>query len=260
MITTVPNPSLSQVRAAQKLASELSAGYAPRKTTISNMARQLGKRHILAVGERLTLYVDGKEVFFHPSMAVVRIKRLISGETDPLVENSGVRTGDVILDCTLGMGADAIVFAHAAGPPGKVIGIERHPVLAVLVREGLRTWPSDVPELTDAMRRVEVVAGDHLEYMRQMPDRSADVVYFDPMFRSTVREAVNFDPVRTLSVSDPLTPEAVTEAKRIARRSVILKERIGSGEFERLGFPPPRRRSSSFTYSVIRVQGEEGGT
>ncbi|WP_018133359.1 class I SAM-dependent methyltransferase [Effusibacillus pohliae] len=257
VVTTVPNPSEAQVRQAMRLAQELHVRYVPRKTTVRKMRRQLRVDQILVAGERLTLFVEDQEVFFHPSMALVRVKRMLAGDTDVLIEKSGLQRGDSVLDCTLGMGADAIVFAHAAGPHGKVVGIERSPVLAVLVREGLCTWKSDVPEFDQAMRRVQVRTGDHLDSMRALPDQSVDVVYFDPMFRVTVADAHSFQPVRLLSVPDPLSPEAVQEAKRIARKSVVLKERPSSGEFERLGFPQPLRRSRSFTYSVIRLREEE---
>ncbi|GAX91784.1 SAM-dependent methyltransferase [Effusibacillus lacus] len=256
-VTTVPNPSADEIRLAQELAAELQVQYVPRSATVSKMQKQMGVLQMLVAGKRLTLHAHGREIFFHPSMAVVRVKRMLLGDTDLMVEKSGLQSGDVVLDCTLGMGSDAIVFAHAVGTRGKVIGLEQNPVLAALVRIGMRNWPSDVLEVAEAMRRVEVVAAHHLDFMRTMPDQSVDIVYFDPMFRSTVKESVNFDPIRELSITDAISPNSVEEAKRIARKSIVLKERAASGEFERLGFPPPLRRSSSFTYSVIFRRGEE---
>lgn len=257
IVTTVPDAAQSEVLKAKQLAEELQVHYIQRTGTVSKMRQRLGAERVLVVGERVTFHANGQKVFFHPSMAVVRVKRMKLGDTDVVVEKSGVLPGDTVLDCTLGMGADAIVFAHAVGEKGKIVGIEHNPVLAVLVREGLRTWHSDVPEVNDAMRRVQVVTGNHVAYMKDLPDHSVDVVYFDPMFRSTIKESSNFDPVRILSKADALTLDSMEEAKRIARRSIVLKERISSGEFQRLGFPPPHRRSSAFTYSVIRVQREE---
>ncbi|MFC4766399.1 class I SAM-dependent methyltransferase [Effusibacillus consociatus] len=257
IVTTVPKPSDSEILHAENLAKELQADYVKRTSTVRKMQETHGVRKVLVAGERLTLHAGDQKLFFHPSMAVVRVKRMLLGDTDVIVEKSGLARGDSVLDCTLGMGADAIVFSHAVGKEGVVIGIEYNPILVILVREGLKTWRSGVPEVDEAMRRVQVVTGSHLGYMRNLPDRSIDVVYFDPMFRETVKESINFDPIRILSVTDELSVEAIGEAKRIARKSVVLKERMYSGEFQRLGFPQPYQRSSSFTYSVISIQGEE---
>src|SRR5690606_19376172 len=61
---------------------------------------------------------------FHPSLAVVRIKRLTRGDSDVLKSVAGLEAGDAFLDTTLGFGADAITAAHIVGKSGKVIGLE----------------------------------------------------------------------------------------------------------------------------------------
>jgi predicted methyltransferase len=258
IVTTARHPTPEMASIARRAAEELGGRIVPKTghTTIRKIQSQFHTRLVLSIGQRMTLFVDDQEIFFHPSMSVVRLKRILTGEADTLLVKSRVQPGDSILDCTLGMGADAIVFAHAAGVQGRVVGIEQSELLAFLVKEGLKRWQSDMRQLEEAMRRVEVVAMDHLSFMKRQPDRSFDVVYFDPMFRHTVKESVNFDPVRFLSVDHPLTHEAIGEARRIARKTVVLKERLSGGEFERLGFPPPDSRSSSFTYSVIHMQEE----
>ncbi|BCJ85727.1 class I SAM-dependent methyltransferase [Effusibacillus dendaii] len=257
LVTTAPNPSEMFVQTAVRLADELKAPFVPRKGTVRRMAQTQGVSLVLVVSHRLTLHIGDQELFFHPSMANVRVKRMLAGETDYLIEKSGLQPGDTVIDCTLGMGADAIVFSHAAGENGRVIGLEKSKILAILVREGLHDWIPDFPEMKEAMQRIEVVQTDHLSFLRKMPDRSADVVYFDPMFRSTVEKSTAFDTVRMLSDAAPLSIETIQEAKRVASKSVVLKERAGGGEFLRLGFPAATRRSSTFTYSVIRIEEEE---
>lgn len=256
LVTTVPKPTNNQLQQAQQLADELEAAFLPRNGTLRSMQQQHGYSEVLTVGDRLSLFRDGQEIFFHPSMAAVRVKRLIAGDTDVLVEKSGLQPGDAVLDCTLGLGSDAIVFAHVVGDKGNVTGIEQSKLLSVLVREGLQSWESDIVELNQAMRRVNVISAHHMQYLKKLPDHSFDIVYFDPMFRATVTESTNIGPLRTLSLGDPLSPEAIKQAQRVARKTVILKERPGSGEFARLGFPPPVRRSSAFTYSFMQADGE----
>mmetsp|Transcript_37116 Transcript_37116/g.86742 ORF Transcript_37116/g.86742 Transcript_37116/m.86742 type:complete len:142 (-) Transcript_37116:240-665(-) len=68
-----------------------------------------------------------------------------------------------------------------------------------------------------------------------MPTASADVVYFDPMFRKSAKSSSSFDMMRVLAFSDALSAEAVAEAQRVARRSVVVMDQRGGHELERLG-------------------------
>jgi 16S rRNA (guanine1516-N2)-methyltransferase len=255
--TTALSRKPGQVALARQLAEELRGCYVERgNRSIETLLRELGTDRIVVCGERVVLHLDGQEFFFHPSMALVRIKRLRSGEPDVVVDKSGVRPGDTVLDCTMGLGADAIVFSYVVGETGRVIGVEANPLLAALVRHGLQNESSGIPEVDAAMRRIEVHQGDHLAFLQAMPDRSVDIVYFDPMFRHTVKNSASIAPLRLLAEPSPLRPEAIREAKRVARKAVILKERRKSDEFQRLGFPPPKRRSGSVTYGKIDVTKE----
>jgi 16S rRNA (guanine1516-N2)-methyltransferase len=253
IVTTVTKQSPIWKQQALKLAEELGGKFIERNETVRKIQQTYNTEKVLVVGETVTLFIGDQRVFFHPSMAMVRVKRMILGETDLMVELSRVQPGDQVLDCTFGFGSDSIVYSYAVGNEGSVTGIEANPLLAVLVREGLKNWETESKVLNEAMRRIRVMAGEHLEYMRLLPDKSVDVVYFDPMFRSPVKDSVSMDPLRVLSNTDPLSVEAIREACRISRKSVVLKERPESGEFERLGFPSPHRRTSSFTYSVINL-------
>ncbi|MGZ4112572.1 MAG: class I SAM-dependent methyltransferase, partial [Tumebacillaceae bacterium] len=93
--------------------------------------------------------------------------------------------------------------------------------------------------------------------LRAQPDRSVDVIYFDPMFRRTVQKSDAIEPLRLLGDDSPLSLEAVEEAKRVARRCIVLKERWYSQEFERLGFRLPRKSSGSTNYGVIEIGGTD---
>ena len=86
------------------------------------------------------------------------------------------------------------------------------------------------------MRRISVVNEDYLDYLRQQPDNSVDVVYFDPMFRKPLTASSSISPLRGVADHRPLSEDAVVEAFRVARLRVVMKEASGSGEFARLGF------------------------
>jgi hypothetical protein len=73
------------------------------------------------------------------------------------------------------------------------------------------------------------------------------------MFRRPVKESSGIAPLRPFANTEPLQPEAVEEAARVARRSVVLKEQVDSGEFERLGFRKQVRSGANIAYGVISL-------
>lgn len=253
LATTVISPTPAVIERTKRLADELGARCVERKNwTLSQLMRREQGRSIMVVAESEVKVTtrDGNTAVFHPSMAHIRMKRLLSGEKDALLEAADARAGDRIIDCTMGLAADAIILAWAAGRTGEVIALESEPVVYVLTREGLANYVSDLPELTDAMRRIQAKRADHLDYLRLQPDGSADIVYFDPMFRSGVAGSA-IDPMRGLVNESPLRLEAVEEACRVARRAVVMKERRGSSEWRRLGFDRMLSSSSGIAYGVI---------
>ncbi|HEU4963962.1 MAG TPA: class I SAM-dependent methyltransferase [Bacilli bacterium] len=259
IVTTGHKERYEHVKLAHEYAAELGAAYIQRKDRSLEMLRHdTGADIVLVCTDKAKLSIGDADFFFHPSMANTRIKRLRKGENDIVIDRTGARPGDTVLDCTLGLGSDSIVFAHVVGDSGRVIGTEASPIIATLVRRGLQELVSDIKEVTAAMRRVEVVCADHLTYLRSLPDKSVDIVYFDPMFRKTVEDSVPIEPLRILGDDSPLTEEAIQEAKRVCRRRIVLKERWYSQEFARLGFQlPAKRASGSVHYGWIDV---EGGT
>lgn len=179
---------------------------------------------------------EGNTFRFHPNLAALRVKELAVGGEDALVTAAGLEPGDRVLDCTLGLGADAIVAAQVTGERGEVVGLESQPVIAVLVDYGLRHYPVSSDSLAQAMGAVQVVCADYRDYLRRQKDRSFDVVLFDPMFRQTVTRSPALQSLKVLANPEPLEPDSVREALRVARKRVVLKERLVGGEFERLGF------------------------
>lgn len=257
VVTTGNKPKEEYVALARSYAAELRVPFVERrKRAIDKLRTDYGVDEVLVCADRVTLHVEEQEFFFHPSMANTRIKRLKSGENDIVIERSGVGPGDTVLDCTLGLGSDAIVFAHAVGDAGRVIGLESSSVIALLVRRGLQEVSVDTKAVNTAMRRVEVVCADHLEYLRAQPDNSVDVVYFDPMFRRTVQKTQYMEPLRQLGDDRPLTEAAIAEARRVARRRIVLKERWYSQEFARLGFQIVKKSTGTINYGVIDLERE----
>ena len=184
----------------------------------------------------LTLVTAKGELFFHPGMSHLRIKNLLLGHGDHLVTALGLVEGMHVLDCTLGTGADAIVESFAVGAQGMVTALEANPLIAAVIADGLAHATGDNYEMHAAMRRITVHHADALTFLRATETDSCDVVYFDPMFRRPLHESAGMNALRVLADSRALTGETIAEACRVARLRVVMKERRGSKEFERLGF------------------------
>jgi hypothetical protein len=223
---------------------------------------------VLNITRRGVFLHDGEEnLHFHPNMALLRLVNILKGEPDRYLQATGLRAGDTLLDLTLGLGSDALVGSWAVGASGKVTGVELSPVISALVKDGLQSlveaaqtrcatpakkmaWEA----LSGAAGRIEVVWADHFAYLCRQPSRSADVIFFDPMFRSTRQQSVSIRPLHFWSDHRSLRREVIQEARRVARRCLVLKERKGSAEFSRLGFKiMPGGRYSPVDYGLIQV-------
>ncbi|MDP9314849.1 MAG: class I SAM-dependent methyltransferase [Chloroflexota bacterium] len=241
---------------AQTLARELGGQLVARNNlSLRTLLKTFRAAEILVVLEDRLKFVslDGPELFFHPNLAKIRVTRLLRGSTDRLLTVADIKPGDRVLDCTLGLATDTIVLSFAVGSSGKVTSAESELVPFVLAKDGLRTYQSGISALDAAMRRIDVVRANHRNVLRSLPSQSFDVVYFDPMFREP-DHAVALEPLRRCANHEPIDQQSIHEARRIARRSIVLKEHKSSGEFERLGFQIQQSKSKSrIDYGVISL-------
>jgi len=256
VVTTSRNATAEEEAQARALARDLGLPVRPRR----GAWRDLGADAALVVTRaRLVVQTQAGEIFFHPGMARPRVRQLERGQSDVMVEAMGLRPGDTVLDCTLGLGTDALVAAYVVGEAGRVVGLEAVAVLAALVRWGMAHYDPGHDGLRAAMRRIEVVHADHEAYLPSLPPRSFDVVYFDPMFREPVHESAHMRPWRELACYKPLTPAAIAAARRVARRRVVVKERSGSPVFAELGMTRVvGGRKSRIAYGILDVDAGEG--
>lgn len=256
IITTSYNPNIDIIEKTKAFSIEIGVNYTARdKKSLEKIMFEQNTEEIVVVEmERVKYFKKGikQPFFFHPSIAVLRINRLKQGDNDLMVQLANLKPGDSFLDCTLGMATDSLVASYIVGPEGRVVGLESQPIIAILTKAGLiKGWHLD-HDIDAAMKRIEIEMICHYEYLKALPDNSFDIIYFDPMFRYGVTKSVPFNPIRSLANPSPITQKTIEEAKRVARRKVILKENMKSDEFERLGFKP-YTRSSSITFGVISV-------
>jgi 16S rRNA G966 N2-methylase RsmD len=237
-VTTTLAESDEELIKAGKVSRELNIPLLPRKNAgLNKLVHQQGLEGILVVSrERIIYSYPGGEFFFHPGMAKLRINEILNGKTDQMIKALDPSPGSTILDCTLGLGSDAIV-ASFINDTGEVTGIECSPILSLIVREGLAGYSRGVSQgLKKAMRRITVKCANYNDYLKNLPDRSVDIVYFDPMFRNPGKKSSAMEAMRPLTDKSPLSRDAIEEALRVARRRVVIKETSSSAEFARLGF------------------------
>jgi len=228
--------------------------YIPRKRqSLSWLARD-NDAHGVIVCETggPILYIQDEKFFFHPSMAKNRIAAYRNKhQKDLLIEACQLSQGDDFLDCTLGMGADAIVAAFFSDS-GKITGLESHPVIASIIKWGMKTYKIDLPWLYKAIRKVEAINADHRFFLSELANKSYDVVYFDPMFSRPVLKSQAIAPLRILANHKPINGETVQEACRVARKRVVIKTLKCGMEIDRLGFKEiAGSKHNPITYGVI---------
>lgn len=256
IITTSSRPDIQLIQLAQTIALELDSTFSKRNKKAVKELQKMFQDNILVVGKnRIELHVLGQEnpLFFHPSSAMFRIKRLLKGEKDPFCEACNLEEGDAFLDCTLGLASDSIVASFVVGEKGYVKGIEASQSLAYIVKQGLQQWDTGVSALDDAMERIVVTTKDHLDYLRRCPDKSYDVIYFDPMFEETIEESIGLLPLKSLANYSSLEIDTINEAKRVGKKRIVLKDHWKSSRFKLFGFNVMIRKSAKFHYGVIEI-------
>lgn len=198
------------------------------------------------------LYFAGEKLFFHPSMAKCRIAAYRNRkQEDVMIRACKLIKGDSFLDCTLGMGADSIVAAYFS-ETGQITGLESESIIARVIGWGMTMYEGQMPWLDNAIRRIEVINCDYQSYLRQLPEGSYDIVYFDPMFTRPILHSQPISALRKLANHDLLEKPVVQEACRVARKRVVIKTRAADNEIERLGFKrEPGSKHNPIAYGFI---------
>lgn len=241
---------LSRARAAAKRWSIPFVRRLPNQTLRALLDRDADA--FLVFGrDGVVLTDENDSVGFHAGMAHLRMMRLGTGEGDTLIRVAGIREGDVVIDCTLGLGQDALVLSRAAGRSGRVIGVEKSLPLFALLEEGLVDF-----DRGEASSPLELRCEEATVFLRGRRSKSADVVFFDPMFSRPKKAQPAFAMLRRYAEHAPLTAEALQEARRVARRAVVVKSGRGSRDLLGLGLTLARTsRNSDIAFAVLEPSG-----
>lgn len=122
-----------------------------------------------------------------------------------------------VLDVTAGLGEDAYVLATLGC---HVTLVERHPVVAALLRDGLSRVPTEAPSLT-------LIEADAIELLSKLSTAEApDVIYMDPMFPHREKSALvkkEMRMLRELVGGDSDASALLTAALAVAKKRVVVK-------------------------------------
>lgn len=158
--------------------------------------------------------------------AVDHRRRFGGGKGQMIARACGLQGSFVphILDATAGLGRDAFVLASLGC---RLELLERSPVVYALLRDGLaRGLAQGSPEQQQILARLHLRNADALDYLREQPGASVDVVYLDPMFPERQKSADVKKEMRAFHqvVGEDADAAGLLEAAlRVARYRVVVK-------------------------------------
>lgn len=128
-----------------------------------------------------------------------------------------------VLDATAGLGRDAFVLA-ALGC--EVTLIERQPVIAALLADGLQRARQAGGEVAGIAARMHLLQGDAIELMGRWNGPVPEVIHLDPMFPQRQKSALvkkEMRLFRPLAGDDLDAPQLLAAAIRLASHRVAVK-------------------------------------
>lgn len=158
------------------------------------------------------------------SGAVAHRRKFGGGRGQSIAKAVGLKQGvnPSVVDGTAGLGRDAFVLASLGCT---VIMVERHPVVAALLEDGLRRAYEDV-DIGEWMReRMSLVPGSSLESVIEL-GKEVDVVYLDPMYPHREKSALVKKEMRVFQslVGADMDADGLLEpAMTLATKRVVVK-------------------------------------
>ncbi len=223
--------------------------------------RYVSRRHLILRKDEAVLIVEtdrisalknDRKFFFHPSLAVIRKSNIDSGQRDYLIESLNLDGNEEVLDCTFGLGSEAILIANFI-PKGKVVGIEKSPIVRIVVEDGMRHTENLYKWIQEAVKRIEIIEADYKEYVRKSR-KKFDCVYVDPMFEHPRYNSAAMNSMRPFADHSTISSEDIEAMKEKAKKRVVVKARWNDSIFEKYDFDYVVGSEKSDTgYGVINI-------
>ena len=144
------------------------------------------------------------------------------GRKEPIVKAIGLKgnEGWHVVDATPGLGRDAFVLVSVGC---KVTMIERSPIVAALLEDGIRRLVLSFPELAAKM---SLQHGNSAEVMQYFTGENVNAIYLDPMFPHKKKSALVKKEMRLfqqLLGHDPDADALLPPALELATHRVVVK-------------------------------------
>ncbi|MBL0673192.1 class I SAM-dependent methyltransferase [Aeromonas hydrophila] len=201
---------------AQALSDQLGQIDLPQFALVFTAARlELRKLDEPKLGAVYVDFVEG---------AVAHRRKFGGGRGQSIAKAVGLKAGAMprVVDATAGLGRDAFVLASLGC---KVTMIERSPVVAALLQDGLARAAQD-PEIGPWVReRMQLLHGPAVETLLGLSERP-DVIYLDPMFPHKQKSALVKKEMRVFQslVGPDLDADALLPAAlAMADKRVVVK-------------------------------------
>lgn len=158
--------------------------------------------------------------------AVAHRRRFGGGRGQSIAKAVGLKGGasPTVLDATGGLGRDAFVLASLGC---RVTLLERSPVVAALLEDGLRRAVADAEIGGWVAERLSLIHADAVTWMEGLDERNfPEVVYLDPMFphrRKSAQVKKEMALFQQLIGSDEDADRLLPAALRVARKRVVVK-------------------------------------
>ncbi len=158
------------------------------------------------------------------SGAVAHRRKFGGGRGQAIAKAVGLKAGanPSVVDGTAGLGRDAFVLASLGC---NVLLIERHPVVAALLEDGLRRAYLDTEIGPWMAQRMQLVHGSSLDALDNLQHKP-DVVYLDPMYPHRDKSALVKKEMRvfqSLVGADTDADGLLQPALKLAQKRVVVK-------------------------------------
>ncbi len=158
-----------------------------------------------------------------------------------------------VLDATAGLGRDAFVLASLGCD---VTLVERQPIIAALLADGLERARLAGGEVAEITARMTLVSGDAIELLADWPGDIPQVIHLDPMFPQRDKSALVKKEMRLfkpLAGSDEDAPQLLAAALQLASHRVVVKRPRKAPELA--GRPPSSALSGqSSRYDIYGIR------
>ncbi|BDH44188.1 ribosomal RNA small subunit methyltransferase J [Salmonella enterica subsp. enterica serovar Choleraesuis] len=156
--------------------------------------------------------------------AMAHRRRFGGGRGEAVAKAVGIKSGYLpdVVDATAGLGRDAYVLASVGC---RVRMVERHPVVAALLDDGLRRGYEDAEIGPWLRERLQLIHASSLSALAEITPRP-EVVYLDPMFPHRQKSALVKKEMRvfqSLVGADEDADGLLEPARRLATRRIVVK-------------------------------------